>query len=425
MTFEPTPGQDTPKPRARRAWRRLVLLGAIIGPGLITANIDNDAGGIATYSIAGAQFGYALLWTLVPATVALIVVQEMAARMGVATGKGLAELIRERFGVVVTFWLMVGLFLTDMGNTTAEFAGWAASLELFGVSKYVSVPVAAMFVWVLVVKGTYRMFERVFLMICVVYFTYAIAAFMAKPDWVDVARQTVLPSFRFDSSYLSMTIGLVGTTIAPWMQFYLQAAIVEKGVTREQYWGSRIDVIAGSFMTDIVALFIMVVCGATLFPAGIRVDSAEQAAMALAPLAGEHASILFAIGLANASLFSACILPLATAFYICEAMGWEAGVDKTWRQTPEFMSLYTAFIVIGALIVMIPRMPLIPIMWVSQVINGVMLPFVLIFMLVLINDHELMRGWTNSRAQNWVAWATTVVMMALTLGLCVTAIRGS
>jgi Mn2+/Fe2+ NRAMP family transporter len=222
-----------------------------------------------------------------------------------------------------------------------------------------------------------------------------------------------------------MTIGLVGTTIAPWMQFYLQAAIVEKGATREQYWGSRIDVIAGSFMTDIVALFIMVVCGATLFPAGIRIDSAEQAAMALAPLAGKHASILFAIGLANASLFSACILPLATAFYICEAMGWEAGVDKTWRQTPEFMSLYTAFIVIGALIVMIPRMPLIPIMWVSQVINGVMLPFVLIFMLILINDHDLMRGWTNSRVQNWVAWATTVVMMALTLGLCVTAIRGS
>jgi NRAMP (natural resistance-associated macrophage protein)-like metal ion transporter len=420
----PADTQDRPKRRARGAWKRLLLLGAIIGPGIITANIDNDAGGIATYSIAGAQFGYALLWTLIPATVALIVVQEMAARMGVATGKGLAELIRERFGVTATFWLMVGLFVTDMGNTTAEFAGWAASLELFGVSKYVSVPIAAVFVWILVVKGTYRMFERVFLVICLVYFTYAVAAFMAKPAWGDVARQLVLPSFHFDSSYLAMTIGLVGTTIAPWMQFYLQAAIVEKAVTREDYWGSRIDVIAGSFMTDIVALFIMVVCGATLFPAGIRVDSAEQAAMALAPLAGNYASILFAVGLANASLFSACILPLATAFYICEAMGWESGVDKTWRETPEFMSLYTAFIVIGALIVLIPRMPLIPIMWVSQVINGVMLPFVLIFMLILINDEALMRGWTNSRVQNWVAWSTAAAMMALTLGLCVTGIRG-
>jgi NRAMP (natural resistance-associated macrophage protein)-like metal ion transporter len=420
----PADTQDKPKRRARGAWKRLLLLGAIIGPGIITANIDNDAGGIATYSIAGAQFGYALLWTLIPATVALIVVQEMAARMGVATGKGLAELIRERFGVTATFWLMVGLFVTDMGNTTAEFAGWAASLELFGVSKYVSVPIAAVFVWILVVKGTYRMFERVFLVICLVYFTYAVAAFMAKPAWGDVARQLVLPSFHFDSSYLAMTIGLVGTTIAPWMQFYLQAAIVEKAVTREDYWGSRIDVIAGSFMTDIVALFIMVVCGATLFPAGIRVDSAEQAAMALAPLAGNYASILFAVGLANASLFSACILPLATAFYICEAMGWESGVDKTWRETPEFMSLYTAFIVIGALIVLIPRMPLIPIMWVSQVINGVMLPFVLIFMLILINDEALMRGWTNSRVQNWVAWSTAAAMMALTLGLCVTGIRG-
>jgi NRAMP (natural resistance-associated macrophage protein)-like metal ion transporter len=420
----PADTQDRPKRRARGAWKRLLLLGAIIGPGIITANIDNDAGGIATYSIAGAQFGYALLWTLIPATVALIVVQEMAARMGVATGKGLAELIRERFGVTATFWLMVGLFVTDMGNTTAEFAGWAASLELFGVSKYASVPIAAVFVWILVVKGTYRMFERVFLVICLVYFTYAVAAFMAKPAWGDVARQLVLPSFHFDSSYLAMTIGLVGTTIAPWMQFYLQAAIVEKAVTREDYWGSRIDVIAGSFMTDIVALFIMVVCGATLFPAGIRVDSAEQAAMALAPLAGNYASILFAVGLANASLFSACILPLATAFYICEAMGWESGVDKTWRETPEFMSLYTAFIVIGALIVLIPRMPLIPIMWVSQVINGVMLPFVLIFMLILINDEALMRGWTNSRVQNWVAWSTAAAMMALTLGLCVTGIRG-
>jgi NRAMP (natural resistance-associated macrophage protein)-like metal ion transporter len=408
--------------RPRRLWSRLVLLGSIIGPGIITANIDNDAGGIATYSIAGAHFGYALLWTMVPATVVLVVVQEMASRMGVVTGKGLAGLIRERFGVQVTFWLMVALLVTDLGNTTAEFAGWAASMELFGVSKYFSVPLGALFIWLLVVKGTYRAFERIFLGICLVYLTYIVAAVMAKPDWVDVVKHTVQPTLRFDAAYLSMTIGLVGTTIAPWMQFYLQSAIVEKGVRPDQYWGTRIDVMVGSFMTDIVALFIMVACGATLFHAGIRVDSAEQAAQALTPLAGRYASLLFAAGLANASLFSACILPLATAFYICEAMGWEAGVDKTLREAPQFIGLYTGFIVVGAMIVMIPRVPLIPIMWITQVINGIMLPFVLLLMLKLVNDETLMKGWTNSRFQNSVAWATTWVLIALTVGLLVSAV---
>lgn len=409
--------------RARGLWKRLLVLSAIIGPGIITANIDNDAGGIATYSIAGAHFGYGLLWTLIPATVALVVVQEMAARMGVVTGKGLADLIRENFGVTTTLWLMIALFLTDLGNTAAEFAGWAASMELFGLTKYVSVPLGALFVWILVVKGTYRLFERIFLVICLVYLTYAAAAFMAKPDWGEVVKQTVLPSFRFDASYLSMTIGLIGTTITPWMQFYLQSSIVEKGVSRPHYWASRLDVIVGSFMTDIVALFIMVACGATLFPAGIRIDSAEQAAMALSPLAGEYASFLFAVGLANASLFSACILPLATAYYICEAMGWEAGVDKTLREAPQFMGLYTAFIVLGSLIVMVPGAPLIAIMWASQVINGVMLPFVLMFMLKLINKDELMKEFTNSRLQNGIAWVTTIVMMLLTTGLVASAFR--
>lgn len=404
-------------------WRRLPILVSIVGPGIITANIDNDAGGIATYSMAGAHFGYALLWTLIPATVALVVVQEMAARMGVVTGKGLADLIRENFGATTTLWLMLGLFLTDLGNTAAEFAGWAASMELFGITKYLSVPLGALFVWVLVVKGTYRTFERVFLVICLVYLTYAVAAFMAKPHWGEVVRQTVLPSLRFDAAYLSMTIGLVGTTITPWMQFYLQASIVEKGVSPQHYWASRIDVIVGSFMTDIVALFIMVACGATLFPAGIRITSAEQAAMALSPLAGQYASWLFALGLANASLFSACILPLAAAYYICEAMGWEAGVDRTLREAPQFMGLYTAFIVIGSLIVLTPAAPLISIMWVSQVVNGIVLPFVLIFMLKLINKTELMKGFTNSRVQNGIAWSTTIVMIALTVGLIVSAVR--
>lgn len=409
--------------RARGLWKRSLILGSIIGPGIITANIDNDAGGIATYSIAGAHFGYALLWTMIPVTVALIVVQEMAARMGVVTGKGLADLIREHFGVTITFWLMVALFLTDLGNTTAEFAGWAASMELFGVTKYVSVPLGALFIWLLVVKGSYRVFERIFLAICLVYFTYVVAAIMARPQWGEVITQTIRPSFRLDASYLSMLIGLVGTTIAPWMQFYLQSSIVEKGVRPNQYWGSRIDVIVGSFMTDIVALFIMVACGATLFKAGIRIESAEQAAMALSPLAGQYASALFAVGLANASLFSACILPLATAYYICEAMGWEAGVDKTLREAPQFVALYSTLIMIGSLIVLAPGAPLISIMWVSQVINGIMLPFVLVCMLKLINKDELMKGFTNSRLQNRVAWVTTIVMMVLTVGLMASALR--
>ena len=406
----------------RGRWRQLLILGSLVGPGIITANIDNDAGGIATYSIAGAHFGYALLWTMIPATVVLIVVQEMAARMGVVTGKGLADLIRENFGVTITFWLMVGLFLTDLGNTTAEFAGLAASMELLAVPKYVSVPLGALFIWLLVVKGSYRMFERVFLGICLVYLTYVVAAILARPSWGEVVTQTIRPSFSVNAAYLSTMIGLVGTTITPWMQFYLQSAIVEKGVRPEQYWATRVDVIAGSFMTDIVGLFIMVACGATLYKQGVGVESAEQAAQALAPLAGQYASILFAVGLANASLFSACILPLATAYYICEAMGWEAGVDKTLRDAPQFMGLYTAFLVIGSLIVMVPGAPLIRIMWASQVINGVMLPFVLIFMLKLVNQPELMRGeFTNSRFQNTVAWSTTVIMIALTAGLVVTA----
>jgi Mn2+/Fe2+ NRAMP family transporter len=406
----------------RGRWRQLVILGSLVGPGIITANIDNDAGGIATYSIAGAHFGYALLWTMIPATVVLIVVQEMAARMGVVTGKGLADLIRENFGVTITFWLMVGLFLTDLGNTTAEFAGLAASMELLAVPKYVSVPLGALFIWLLVVKGSYRMFERVFLGICLVYLTYVVAAIIARPSWGEVITQTIRPSFSVNAAYLSTMIGLVGTTITPWMQFYLQSAIVEKGVRPEQYWATRVDVIAGSFMTDIVGLFIMVACGATLYRQGVGIESAEQAAQALAPLAGQYASILFAVGLANASLFSACILPLATAYYICEAMGWEAGVDKTLRDAPQFMGLYTAFLVIGSLIVMVPGAPLIRIMWASQVINGIMLPFVLIFMLKLVNQPDLMRGeFMNSRFQNTVAWSTTVIMIALTVGLVVTA----
>ena len=395
-------------------WKKFLILLSIIGPGVITANVDNDAGGIATYSIAGAQFGYSLLWSLIPITIALIVVQEMSARMGAVTGKGLAELIRENFGVKITFWLMLFLFITDLGNTAAEFAGWAASNELFGINKYISVPIAAILVWVLVVKGSYRIVENIFLVICAVYFVYIPAAIMAKPDWHEVMMRTIKPTFHFNTAYIVMFIGVVGTTIAPWMQFYLQSSVVEKGVRKEQYWASRIDVIFGCFLTDIVALFIIVACGATLFPAGIKIESAKDAAVSLAPLAGKYASILFAVGLANASLFSASILPLATAYYICEGMGWETGVNKSFKEAPQFMWLYTILIAIGALIVLIPNAPLIAIMLISQVINGTMLPFVLIFMLSLVNKSELMGDYTNSKTFNRIAWATTVIMITLT-----------
>ncbi|MBF0344234.1 MAG: Nramp family divalent metal transporter [Nitrospirae bacterium] len=396
-------------------WRRFIILLSLIGPGIITANVDNDAGGITTYSIAGASFGYSFLWSLIPITIALIVVQEMSARMGVVTGKGLAELIRENYGVKVTFWLMLALSVTNIGNTAAEFAGWAASNELFGVNKYISVPIGAAFVWLLVVKGTYQLVENIFLVICVVYLVYIPAAFLAKPDWAQVGIEMIIPSFRFNTTYIIMLIGIVGTTIAPWMQFYLQSSVVEKGIKKEKYWASRIDVIFGCFMTDIIALFIIVACGATLFKAGIQIESAKDAAVALEPIAGKYASVLFGIGLANASLFSASILPLATAYSICEGMGFEAGVNKTFRDAPIFMSLYTLFIIIGALVVLIPNIPLIKIMWLSQVVNGVMLPFVLFFMLLLINKSDLMGDYINKGAFNWIAWGTTVIMVILTL----------
>jgi NRAMP (natural resistance-associated macrophage protein)-like metal ion transporter len=399
--------------------RRLFILLAIIGPGLITANIDNDAGGITTYSIVGAQYGYSLLWTLIPVTLALVVLQEMSARMGVVTGKGLAELIREEYGVKITFWLMILMLITNLGNTAAEFAGWAASMELFGVNKYISVPVGALLVWLIVVKGSYRIFEKIFLVVCLVYFVYVPAAFMAKPDWSDIAVQTLRPSMRFDTGTIAMIISIVGTTIAPWMQFYLQSAIVEKGVRKEEYWASRIDVFFGCFMAATVAFFIVVACGATLFKAGIKITSAEEVAVSLAPIAGQYASWLFAIGLANASLFSACILPLTTAYFICEGMGWESGVSKNFNNAPHFMWLYTLIIVIGALAILIPGAPLISIMWISQIVNGMMLPFVLIFIILLINKKELMEEYTNSNFFNWIAWITVGIMLLMTMGFMV------
>jgi len=409
--------------RFRRPDKRAVLTFlAVLGPGIITANVDNDAGGIATYSMAGAHFGYSLLWTLIPITVALIVVQEMVARMGVVTGKTLSDLIREKFGVRPMFYLLVALIVADLGNTVAEFAGWASALEIFGVSKYVSVPIGAIAVWFLVVKGTYRIVEKIFLIACTIYFTYAVSSYLAHPQWGTVARELVTPHLRFDGAYVMMIIGVVGTTIAPWMQFYLQSAVVEKNIKVEEYKYCWTDVVVGCVVTDIVALFIIVACGATLFTKGIRIEGAKDAALALAPLAGKYASTLFAIGLANASLFAASILPLATAYYVCEGMGWESGIDKDFRTAPHFFWLYTGLIVLGALLVLIPNAPLILIMYLSQVGNGILLPFVLIFMLKLINDRELMGEYVNTKAFNGIAWATTVIMIVLTVLLVIVTI---
>ena len=394
---------------------RLVLIFAVVGPGIITANVDNDAGGIATYSLAGARFGYGLLWALIPVTVALVVVQEMCARMGVVTGKGLADLIREQYGVKATFYVMVALLVANLANTIAEFAGVAAALEIFGVSKYITIPAAALFVWWLIVYGTYRRVESVFLVACLFYIAYPISGFLAHPAWGTVLTRLVVPEFTWRGDYLVMLVGIVGTTIAPWMQFYLQSAVVEKGVRLADYRYSRYDVIVGCVFAVVVAMFIVVACAATLYQEHIAIVGAEDAALALAPLAGKYCAGLFAFGLFNASLFAASVLPLSTAYYVCEGLGWEAGIDKKFREAPQFFSLYTALIVLGSLFILIPNFPLLAIMYASQVLNGVLLPFILIFMLLLVNRSDLMGSYVNSRTYNVIAWGTSVIMIILTI----------
>mgnify|MGYP006274567245 CR=1 FL=1 len=409
----------------RQSWRaRLLLFLAVVGPGFITANVDNDAGGIFTYSLAGAQFGYSLLWTMVPITIALVVVQEMVARMGAVTGKGLSDLIREEFGFRVTFWLMTALVVTNFGNVVANFAGAASSLEIFGISRYLVVPAAATVVWLMVVKGTYESVEKIFLTASLFYVAYIVAGLLAHPDWKAAAVATVSrPTGAGIASYgyLFMVIGLIGTTISPWMQFYLQASIVEKGVTPKQYRTSRWDVILGCLFTDVVSWFIIVACAATLYASGhTQIDSAADAAQALRPLAGEYASLLFAAGLFNASLFASSILPLSTAYAVCEGLGFESGLDKKFHEAPAFYWLYTVLIVVGAGVLLIPRFPLIHVIVLSQVVNGVVLPFVLVFMLMLTNDRELMGEHVNSRLFNVIAWATVVTVIALTIAMLVT-----
>jgi NRAMP (natural resistance-associated macrophage protein)-like metal ion transporter len=402
----------------RRYKTRILIFLAVVGPGFITANVDNDSGGILTYSQAGAQFGYSLLWSMIPITLALIVVQEMVARMGAVTGKGLSDLIREEFGFRITFFMMIGILLTNFGNVVSEFAGIAGSLELFGLPRYYTVPVCAVIVWFIVVKGQYKSVEKIFLAASFFYITYIVAGVLAKPDWSVALIATVKPPARTDwlqEGYVYMVIGLVGTTIAPWMQFYLQSSVVEKGVTRRQLRASRIDVITGCIFTDIVAWFIIVSCAATLYAHGFHIiNRPEDAAQALKPLADRFAYILFAAGLFNASLFAASILPLSTAYTVCEGLGFESGVGLKFSEAPVFYWLYTILIVAGAGFVLSPKLPLVKVIILSQVVNGIVLPFVLIFMLLLINKKELMGEYVNSRLFNVIAWTTTAVMVILT-----------
>jgi len=339
---------------------------------------------------------------------------EMSSRLGAVTGRGLADLIREHFGLKITFYVMVALVLTNIGNVMANFAGVAAGMELFGISKYLSIPMSAFFVWILVVKWTYKPVEKVFLFACLFYVTYIISGIMVKPDWSEVAINTLRPSFEFSSPYIFIVIGLVGTSITPWMQFYQQSAVVEKGITPENYTHAKWDVYTGTIVAVAVMYFIIMTCAATLYKSGIRIEDAKDAALALKPLTGEYCFKLFAFGLVNASLFAASIIPLSTAFSVCEGLGWESGVNKTFKEAPHFYSLYTAIIVVSAVVILMPKIPLLTIMIFSQVLNGILLPFILIFMLILINKKGLMGEFTNGKSLNIMSWSAAVVMIALT-----------
>jgi NRAMP (natural resistance-associated macrophage protein)-like metal ion transporter len=408
--------------RWSRVRRRLFLFLAVMGPGIITASVDQDAGGITTYSVAGAQYGYSLLWSLPFIVLALAVVQEMGIRMGVVTGRGLADLIRERFGLRVTLLCMAILVLANLANTASEFAGVAASLEIFSISRHWSVPLTAVLVFALVIQGTYRAIERIFLVASALYVVYVVSALLAQPPWGAILRQTVRPTFSLQGGYLTTLSTIVGTTIAPWMQFYLQSSVVDKGVRLRDLRWARLDAYVGSLVAGLIAFFIIVACGATLFPNGVRIETAKDAALALEPFAGHYATVLFAFGLLNASVFSAAILPLSTAYAVCEALGWETGVDRRPREAPGFFAIYTLMILLGAAPILLPRAPLVAIMFWSQTLNGLLLPLVLLVMLKLINDPEIMGRHVNSVGFNLVAWGTAAVMIALSLLLLLTTI---
>ncbi len=405
--------------RDSRMLRKLGIFLAILGPGIITGSVDNDAGGIATYSVAGAMYGYGLIWTLIPSFIVLLVIQEMNARMGIVTGKGLSDLIRENAGLRITFFIFIGLLLSNIGNTTTELAGVAGSMEIFGVSKYISVPLVAVLVWILVVKGTYKIAERIFLIFSVSLLTYVVSALMSKPQWNEIGAAIIHPRMQMNTQSLAMVIALVGTTIAPWMQFYMQSSVIEKGLKMKNFKLTLIDIAVGCVVTIVVAFFIMVACGATLHPNGIQINEAKDAALALKPFAGEMASLVFAFGLFVASVFSATILPLATAYYISEAFGFESGIDKKWDEAKEFYFLYTGILVISAIIILIPNAPLIKISIWSQVLNGILLPVVLVSMILLINNKKIMGIHVNKPLQNIIGWGAVVLLTGLSLTLIV------
>ncbi|MFB3883429.1 MAG: Nramp family divalent metal transporter [Armatimonadota bacterium] len=405
----------------RRVILPLFALFAVLGPAIITANVDNDAPGIATYSKAGAVYGYSMLWLLWPTMIVLIVVQEICARMGVATSKGLADLIREQFGARVTFVLMLALVITNLANTAGEFAGLAEGSEIFHLSRYIAVPLGALIIWLVILRGSYRSVERVFLVACLVYLAYPLSGFMAQPDWDFVLKESVRPTLKTDVGTLAMAVGIVGTTIAPWMQFYLQATVVEKGTRASDYRLARWDVIIGGIFAIVVVFFIVVACAAKLYPLP-ELETAAQAAEALGPLAGRYASTLFAIGLLNAALFAACILPLSTTYSVCEGIGWERGIGRTFRQAPQFYALYTAMIVLGAGLVLLPRAPLLRIMLFSQVMNGLLLPVILILMLLLVTRRSLMGELAASRWYAALCWGLCVLLIALDLFLLATSV---
>lgn len=397
--------------------RRIAIFMAILGPGIITGSVDNDAGGITTYSIAGAQYGYNMLWTLIPAFFVLMIVQEMNTRMGIYTGKGLADLIRENAGVKATFFIFAAQLIADVGNTTTEFAGVAGSMQVFGVSKYIAVPVVGVAVWLLAVKGTYRFIEKIFLIFSVFLLAYVISALMGKPHWGEIGRAIVKPEISYDLAYVVMVIGIVGTTIAPWMQFYMQSAVIDKGLKPADYKYAVWDVIIGCCATVIVAFFIIVACGSTLYANGVQINEAKDAALSLRPLAGEFASLVFAFGLFVASVFAATVLPVASSFYICQAFGFEAGLDKKFKEAPQFYSLYTFMILFSMGIILLPGAPLIRITLWTQVMNGVLLPVVLVSMMLLINNKEIMGKHTNNLGQNVVGWSTVIVLVGLSVSL--------
>lgn len=403
-------------------WRNFLLFLSILGPGIVTGSVDNDVGGITTYSVAGATYGYKLIWVLIPAFIVLFIVQEMNARMGIVTGKGLADLIRENAGVKVTFFIFIGLLLADILNTTTEFAGVAGSMQIFGVSKYISVPLAGVAVWLLVVKGTYRMAERIFLIFSVALLSYIVSAIMGHPDWGEVGSSLIRPDVEFNFDYITMVITLIGTTIAPWMQFYMQSSVIEKGLKFKDYKYTILDIIVGCVATIAVAFFIIVACASTLHVNGIQINDAGDAAQALKPFAGELASQVFAFGLFVASVFSATILPVATAFYVCEAFGFEAGIDKKWDEAPQFYWIYTAIIVIGVGIILMPNAPLVKISLFSQEINGILLPVVLICMMILINKKDIMGEHVNRRFGNVIGWTTITILIGLSAILLITSV---